>query len=141
MVDKPKNLHKPIRREINGHDCMFLTIGYIAHVLGRTTWTIKHWEKIGLFPPAPFIQHADVPRTRRRLYPEAFVEQLDEIVKRGYVGQRMDRDDWRRFHREVRSAYEATVTPLRHPRVGVTESSTDRSGGRPQAQDAPQGTR
>lgn len=123
MVEKVRNLRRPIYKEIGGHDYALFTIGYIASVLGRTVWTVKYWERIGLFPKAAFMLSPNVSRTRRRLYPEAFVDRLDDIVKQGYLGKRMNRADWRRFQHEVFAAFEATVRPLIIG-SGVTESPT-----------------
>jgi hypothetical protein len=124
MVEKVRNLRAPIHKEVGGHEYALFTIGYVASVLGRTTWTIKHWERIGLFPKAAFMLSPSVSRTRRRLYPEAFVDRLDDIVKQGYLGKRMNRADWRRFQKEVFTAYKVTVAPIIDG-VGVTESSTE----------------
>ena len=101
MVDRFKGLHKPIKMDIEG-SVTLLTIGYVARVLGRSTWTIKHWTKIGLLPEAAFIANPNDTRTRRRLYPEPFVKCLDEIAEHGYLGRRMDRAQWQRFRRCVR---------------------------------------
>lgn len=94
-----------------------LTVGYVARVLGRTTWTLRYWTRIGLFPSTPFFWDPSETRTRFRLYPEPFVERLGEIREAGYVRHRLDRDDWGRFHDDVCRAYEQTVTPLLSPRV------------------------
>ncbi len=112
MVEMVKGLRGPICTEIDGRQWTLLTVGYVAHALRRTVWTVKYWERIGLFPAAPFISNGDVPSTRLRLYPRQFVDALEEIVARGYLGKRLDRDDWRRFRHEVFAAYEETVTPL-----------------------------
>ena len=112
MVEKQRNLHKPIHGVINGQPCELLTVGYLCLGLRRTSWTLRHWEKIGLFPPAPFVQHPDDSRIRRRLYPSPYVDALKDIGERGYLGRRMDRNQWNRFHDEVRAAYQTTVDPL-----------------------------
>ena len=119
MSQQWKGLHRPIVTVINGHPITLLTIGYVARALGRTNGTIKYWERYGLLPQAAFISNPNNLSTRRRLYPEPYVERLGEIGRQGYVGQRMDRDCWRRFHHDVFEAYAATVAPLIRP--GVTE--------------------
>ena len=69
-------------------------------------------DEDGLFPSTPFFWDPSAIRARFRLYPEPFVERLAEICEVGYLGHRLDRDDWARFHHDVCRAYEQTVTPL-----------------------------
>jgi hypothetical protein len=116
---------------IEGVPTKLCTIGHVADALNRTGWTVKYWEAIGLLPPARFILNPEVPRTRRRLYSEEYVHALGLIADQGYLGQRLDRNHWDRFHHEVLAAYKETVTPLIS--AGVTEptpssTSTYRSG-------------
>jgi hypothetical protein len=112
MIQQMKSLHHPIPMEIGGEECQLLTVGYVAHVLHRTSWTIRHWTQLNLFPEAPFVLDPGTSRTRRRLYPSAFLEALGEITNRSYYGKRLDRDRWDRFHNDVFTAYEETVVPL-----------------------------
>ena len=97
---------------INGTDVTLLSAGYLARALGRTGWTVRHWIKLGLLPPAPFVISPDVPRTRRPFFPEQYLDALSEIAWRLRIGQRMDYEKWRTFHFEVARAYRETVVPL-----------------------------
>ena len=119
MVEHLKSLRHPILMDIDGQGCELLTVGYVAHVLRRTSWTIRYWTALNLFPEAPFQLDPDVSRTRRRLYPSAFVGALAEIANRPYYGMRLDRHEWGRFQHDVFEAYEMTVVPLL--RRGVVE--------------------
>jgi hypothetical protein len=101
-----------IETQINGKVTTLCTVGRVAAALHRTPWTVKYWEAIGLLPPARFILNPEVPRTRRRLYLTEYVEALGVIADRGYLGRRLDRDGWQRFHDEVFIAYQQTVTPF-----------------------------
>lgn len=112
MVDKIKSLHRPIEVVINGQRCEMLTIGHVAHAVGRTTWTVRYWTKIGLFPVTPFFWDPSETRARFRLYPLPFVESLQAITNKGYSGRRLDRESWARFQDDVFRAYKETVTPL-----------------------------
>jgi hypothetical protein len=103
---------RSIEIQINGKVATLCTIGHVARVLRRTTWTVKYWEAIGLLPPAPYILNPEVPRTRRRLYLAEYIEALGVIADRGYLGRRLDRDEWRRFHDDAFMAYQQTVTPF-----------------------------
>jgi hypothetical protein len=119
-----KGLHKAIQVEINGQGVNLLTVGYVAQALRRTTWTIRHWERLNLFPRAPYFLHADVARTRRRLYPEPFVSRLGDIAADGYLGQRIEWDNWKRFYYDVLDAWGDTVSPLlRSGVIGSTPTS------------------
>ena len=97
---------------INGTNITLLSSGYLARALGRTGWTVRHWIKLGLLPPAPFVISPDVPRTRRPLYPEQYLDALTEIAWRLRIGSRMDYANRRSFHAEVARAYEEIVVPL-----------------------------
>jgi hypothetical protein len=97
---------------ISGTDITLLSSGYLALALGRTGWTVHHWTRVGLLPPARFVVNNHDPRIRRRFYPEQYVDALVEIALRLRIGQRMDYDKWRSFHFEVARAYEETVVPL-----------------------------
>ena len=112
MVEKVLGLRNPIHAKVNGRECTFYTSGYVAIILQRTPWTIRWWQRKGLFPEPPFFLNPDNPRTRRGLYPEPFLEALAEIAARGYLKERLDHYEWRRFHNDVCEAYESTVTPL-----------------------------
>jgi hypothetical protein len=112
VVAKIRNLRQPIQTEINGQPCVLLTIGFVLRAIGRSKWTLRNWEKLGLFPEAPFVLRPDVPSARRHLYPAPFVQRLKEIAGHGYVGTRLDFEDWERFRDEVFDAYNETVTPL-----------------------------
>lgn len=112
MVDRIRWLHQPIEVVINGERCKMLTIGHLANAVGRTTWTVRYWTKCGLVPPTPFYWDPSENRARFRLYPQPFVESLETIAAKGYLGRRLDRQDWARFRDDVLRAYNDTVTPL-----------------------------
>jgi hypothetical protein len=86
--------------------------GYVAQALGRTSTTIKIWEKYGLFPQAPYLMNSKSISARRRLYPEDFIKSLKQIRDHGYIRQRMDRNVWQVFQREVLEALQRAVAPL-----------------------------
>jgi len=107
-----------IRATINDREVTLLTVGYVAHALGRTVWTVHDWTRLNLLPQAPFILNPEVSRTRRHLWPEAYVNALSEIAGHMEIGSRMNRDQWQLFYALVRQAHEDTVVPLLPP--GVT---------------------
>ena len=108
-----------IRASINDREVTLLTVGYVAHALGRSVWTVHDWTRLNLLPEAPFILNPEVSRTRRHLWPEAYVDALSEIAGHMEIGARMNRDQWQLFYALVRQAHEDTVVPILP--VGVTE--------------------
>src|SRR5665213_2144202 len=99
----------PITAEINGKSVTFVTIGYCALALHRTTACLKLWERSGLFPSAEY----RLSRSQIRLYPIDFLRAIARISDEGYLGRRMDRSDWRRFQLAVWGAHDASLAPLR----------------------------
>ena len=112
MVENVKGLRRPIHTEVNGQPLVLYSSGWVAHIMGRTPWTIRWWQRRGLFPQPPFIMNPDHPQTKRGLWPEDFLDALVEIAGRGYLKERLDYYEWRRFHNDVLDAYETTVRPL-----------------------------
>jgi hypothetical protein len=112
VIKHTKNLRHPIHAELAGELCDLMTVGHVAAAPGRSSWTVRHWQRLGLLPPTPFFIHAEIPNLRRLLFPREFVEVLSTIADEGLLGRRLNRDDWTRFHRDVLVAYEATVLPL-----------------------------
>lgn len=115
---RAKGLRRPIRFEVNGKSIRLFTIGHCARALGRTTTTLRSWERSNLFPPAPY----RTARTRVRLYPEGFVKAMGQIVSEGYLGERMDRSHWQRFQTDVWSAHEEALKSLMTHSSGVLDS-------------------
>lgn len=112
MLMKVKGLRSPIRTTINGHATVLYTNGWVVHILNRTPWTLQHWQRIGLFPKAPFTLNPSNRPAKRWLWPEPFLQSLKVIGKSSYYGDRLDRADFQRFHDDVFAAYEKSVKPL-----------------------------
>lgn len=120
-MEKIKNLQRPVETTIDGRPVALVTIGHCAVLLQRTTACLKHWERLGLFPPAPY----RTSRSRRRLYPLAFAVSLRGIAKQDYYGPRLDRSDWARFHAEIWDAFDAALKPMRHRISGVNHHPSE----------------
>ena len=103
-----------------------MTVAYVAKAIGRSKWSVKHWQRLGLLPEPPFVLHPDVQEARRYLYPATFIDCLAQIASQDYVVRRLDREDWQRFHNEVYEAYERTVAPLLGG--GVTDEAASAVG-------------
>jgi hypothetical protein len=108
MADHIRSLHRPYEVQLNEQPVRLLTVGYLAAALHRTSWTVHHWERIGLLPPPPFVINPERLRTKRHLYPEAFIAAIAEMAEH-YSGRRLDREKWRAFQLEARQAYSRTV--------------------------------
>jgi hypothetical protein len=117
---KIRNLRRPIRQTVNGQVVYLLTTGYLSDAIGRSKWSVKYWQRLGLLPQPPFVLHPDVQSARRYLYPATFVKCLAVIASQDYVVGRLERKDWQRFQHEVWAAYETTVVPLLGA-AGVTD--------------------
>lgn len=112
MAKRIKNLRHPITAVVNGHPCELLTVGHLARAVGRTPWTVKHWQRIGLLPRPQVILNPKVPQARRGLYKSDFVAEMKVIGKKDYLYPRLDRADWQKFHSDVMRAYEKTIAPF-----------------------------
>jgi len=111
-MDHVKNLRHPITAQIGGQTVELVTIGTLAHALGRTTWCVKYWERLGLLPPAPFIINMCDSRTRRRLYPADLVAQAGRLMEHEGWGRRLERDDWQNFATKMAATYGDVLAPL-----------------------------
>lgn len=112
MTESTKSLRSPLTLTVGGKRVKLLTIGYVASALGRTNWTVRYYEQIGLMPPAAFVLNKETLETRRRLYVEEYVEALAEIARQDFFGERLEYEDWKRFRRLVCDAYKEVVEPL-----------------------------
>ena len=74
-------------------------IGYVCNALRRQRWCVLNFERLDLIPKTPW----RTSRSNRRLYPEAFVERLEEIGSQDYVGKRLNWDYRTRFYYEWRN--------------------------------------
>lgn len=117
-MKRPRYLHRPVEVQCNGEIYPFVTIGYVTLAVGRSTRTIKRWQRVGLFPNPEYFLYQNEGPAQRGLYPLDFVYTLREIVARGHLGRRLD---WRyrdRFSDQVWHAYEQAMNPF----VGATPS-------------------
>jgi hypothetical protein len=93
---------RPTIKIYNGQETEFYNTGAVAQALGKSTVTVRLWERKGYLPTAPFrlpgytnSQGKEVPG--RRLYSRALIEVLvDEFNQRGLLGKR--RVDWDEHH-------------------------------------------
>ena len=105
-------LHRPIKHQINGHIVELLTVGHCARALNRSVATITWWEQRNMFPRAPYLLSTKEPSGRRRLYPAAFVTSLHDMDL-SYIGTRLDRQHFQRFHDQVFEAFAESMACLR----------------------------
>ena len=63
------------RRGPNVHDQL-----YGRFITSHTVDGNPAWEQIGLLPPVPFVINPNCSRTKRRLYPEHYLEELGRII-------------------------------------------------------------
>ena len=108
-----KGLRRPIKTNLNGQPVTFLTVGHLARAVHRTTWSVRHWQRLGLLPRPPFAIHRDDDQRRRWLYPADFVRRVAEVVAQYEIGERLNREDWGWFRDEVFAAFRDTMDSLR----------------------------
>lgn len=112
MPDHLRNYRHAVRVKTDQGDIRMFTISYVAAALHRTRWTVIHWEQIGLLPPVPFVINPNCSRTKRRLYPEQYVEELARITTKYYPSPRLERESWREFQAQAYRAFNDFVVPL-----------------------------
>jgi hypothetical protein len=105
VAEVTKYLHRPIELTIEGQEVRFFCVGYIAAILNRSRATICRWERLGLFPKAHYILKPNDRCVRRRLYSEAFLDALQELVVSRPLEPRLERDQWARFSHAVFAAH------------------------------------
>lgn len=84
-MDRPSGRRVVV--EVDGRVITCTTIGGLAAAVGRSSATVRSWERSGLIPMAPIILPADDPRAMRRLYPLDLVES----VRRTAISERFGR--------------------------------------------------
>jgi hypothetical protein len=69
------------RAKVRGNEEALVPIRILAGALGRTSQTIRAWERDHIFPPAPFRATGKDQAGERRLYPISYVERIVEIAE------------------------------------------------------------
>lgn len=72
---------KPLVYVINGIETEFFTIGAVAKALGKSSNTVREWERTGIIPKARFRTPSVDPKKTKRLYTRAQVEGIVVIAK------------------------------------------------------------
>ena len=86
MNETPKG--RRVEMVVNGKVTTLGTIGELAAAVGRTTNTIRRWERTGLIPKAPLILDPSTISARRRLYPVELIDELRQMAERERFGRR-----------------------------------------------------
>lgn len=98
---------RPFLIRIEGQVIEVVSIAGLARALGRSSQTIRRWERNGLIPRAPIWLPSDDIHAVRRLYPTSLVAQIAKITERKPCGslerQRMVFDAWSSTMRSLRT--------------------------------------
>jgi hypothetical protein len=89
--ERPWWASHPKRYTIAGAAGEFHYVSALARALGRSSATIRQWERQGVIPVAPYFKRtaAGTLRPLRRLYPRAYIEAAVRIAgDEGLVGHR-----------------------------------------------------
>lgn len=109
---------KPIVKSYNGVETEFFYPGALAKALGKTSVTIRLWERNSHIPKAPFRLPGYVRAGKevpgKRVYTRELVEiAVEEFDKRGLLGA--DRVEWKK-HRDLTIAlYERWSAAIEEP--------------------------
>ncbi len=79
-ADEPLWARHPKHFWLDGELREFHLVGALAEALGRTSQTIRWWERTGVLPPLPCWTHHIDPRARRRLYLREIIEGVVRIA-------------------------------------------------------------
>jgi DNA-binding transcriptional regulator YiaG len=115
---------KPFRIWLeDGRDVDVVTIGGLAKALGRSSSTIRRWEREHLLPRAPLHLLKHDPRAERRLYPVELVEAIAMICDAQPIGRRRSPN---RFHRQQLAIVDAWSKA--HRSLQAPNQHVDRTG-------------
>jgi hypothetical protein len=115
---------RPFRIRLeDGTDIYVVTIGGLAKALGRSSSTVRRWEREQLLPRAPLRLLKHDPRAERRLYPVELVEAVAAICDAQPIGRRRSPNRFRRQQMDIFDAWSKTHRSARAPNQHV-----DRTG-------------
>jgi hypothetical protein len=97
---------KPIIKTIQGVETEVFTVGALAQAIEKEVVTIRHWEKKGYFPMAPYRLRSKSLQGKKvngnRVYTRELIEiVIEEFQKRGLLG--VPRIEWTR-HEDLTEA-------------------------------------
>jgi hypothetical protein len=109
---------------VNGEIRTLGTIGELASAVGRTSHTVRGWERQGLIPPPPLIVQPGEVCTRRRLYPTELISAIQEVAQNERFGTRRPSGMFAHQQEAIWSTWRAVVDSLNSDgeEQGVTES-------------------
>lgn len=109
---------KPIIKMYEGVETEFYMPGALAKALGKTTVTIRLWERRSYIPKAPFrlpgYERAGKTVPGKRVYTRELIEiAIDEFARRGLLGAA--RVEWKDHHDLTVALYERWNASLDNP--------------------------
>ena len=114
-----------IEIEVNGMIVTCCTVGGLANAVGRSSRTIRDWERRGLIPGAPFVLNPNDVATRRRLYPLHLLEVLERVMKDERFGRRRPSGRFLRQQGQIYTAWNEALEPLRQSDGFTAEDPDD----------------
>jgi hypothetical protein len=114
---------RSVEIEVDGKSITCTTIGGLAAALGRTSHSVRIWERSGLIPPAPFILPGG-PNTKRRLYPISLVAVIQDVAIREGFGRRRPSGHFLRQQKSLYEAWNTALASISHGK-GVTDGVAD----------------
>lgn len=108
---------------VDGRVRTLATIGELAAAVGRTSHTVRGWERSGLIPPPPLvIQDGDV-CTRRRLYPIELLDVMREVTAHEGFGRRRPSGTFLMQQQRIWDAWREVMESLTIDDPGITDTA------------------
>jgi hypothetical protein len=80
-ADGPFWACSPKKYRLHGVVREFYYVGALAAALGRSSATIRRWERLGVLPATPFRMIREHPGSTRRLYTESMIQAIVAIAE------------------------------------------------------------
>jgi hypothetical protein len=109
-----------IEMVINGAPIALGTIGELASAVGRTSHTVRGWERRGLIPGPPLVTQPGAECTRRRWYPAPLIEAIQRVALDEGFGRRRPSGQFLRQQERLWDEWRSVITTLNSEEQGVS---------------------
>ena len=109
---------------VNGQRVECGTIGEFAKAFGsgRSSHSIREYERRGLIPCAPLILPSDDYRGRRRLYPVQLISAIAELTARDGIGRWLSSKYFSQNQQQLGDVWHSSTSFLRPANQGITRT-------------------
>ncbi len=110
-----------IEMVVNGQLRTLGTVGELASAVGRTSHTVREWERQGLIPTSPLVTQPGDACTRRRWYPLELIAALQQLAEDEGFGRRRPSGMFLRHQEQIWSKWRAVMASLTSEQPGITD--------------------